>query len=153
MAGKILNKRRYIMKAKVGDKVKVHYTLRIDDEVFESSVGTKPLEFVIGNGEMIQGFENGIIDMSPGDTKTIHIPADEAYGSYDENKVFDFDRKRAPEGFEPEIGQIVQMYRPDGKSFIVTVVDITGDYFKMDANHPLAGRDLTFDLELVEIVS
>ncbi len=141
------------MKAKVGDKVRVHYTLRIDNEVFESSVGTKPIEFVIGDGGMIPGFENGVIDMSPGDTRTIHIPAEEAYGPRDENKVFEFDRSRAPEGFEPEIGQIVQMYRPDGKSFIVTVVDITDEFFKMDANHPLAGKDLTFDLELVEIVS
>jgi peptidylprolyl isomerase len=91
--------------------------------------------------------------MAPGETKTIHIPAEEAYGPRDENKVFDFDRSRAPEGFEPEIGQMVQMYRPDGKSIIVTVVDITDEYFKMDANHPLAGKDLTFDLELVEIVT
>ncbi len=141
------------MKAKVGDKVRVHYTLRIDDEVFESSVGMKPIEFVIGNGDLLPGFENGVIDMSPGETKTIHIPAEEAYGPRDENKVFDFDRSRAPEGFEPEIGQMVQMYRPDGKSIIVTVVDITDEYFKMDANHPLAGKDLTFDLELVEIVT
>lgn len=141
------------MKAKVGDKVRVHYTLRIDDEVFESSVGMKPIEFVIGNGDLLPGFENGVIDMAPGETKTIHIPAEEAYGPRDENKVFDFDRSRAPEGFEPEIGQMVQMYRPDGKSIIVTVVDITDEYFKMDANHPLAGKDLTFDLELVEIVT
>lgn len=153
MGDKIFNERRFIMKAKTGDKVKVHYTLRIDDEVFESSVETKPIEFVIGDGGMISGFENGVIDMSPGDTKTIHIPADEAYGQHDEEKVFDFDRSRAPQGFEPEVGQIVQMYRPDGKSFIVTVVDITDEYFKMDANHPLAGKDLTFDLELVEITS
>ena len=141
------------MKAKAGDRVKVHYTLRIDDEVFESSVGTQPIEFVIGTGGMIPGFENGVIDMSPGDTKTIHIPAEEAYGPRDESKVFDFDRSRAPEGFEPEIGQIVQMYRPDGKTIIVTVVGITDEYFKMDANHPLAGKDLTFDLELVEIMA
>ena len=141
------------MKAKVGDRVKVHYTLRIDDEVFESSVGTQPVEFIIGNGDLLPGFENSIVDMSPGDTKTIHIPAVEAYGLHDENKVFDFDRSRAPEGFEPEIGQMVQMYRPDGKTIIVTVVDITDEYFRMDANHPLAGKDLTFDLELVEIVA
>jgi len=141
------------MKAKVGDRVKVHYTLRIDDEVFESSVGTQPIEFIIGNGDLLPGFENGIVDMSPGDTKTIHIPAAEAYGPHDENKVFNFDRSRAPEGFDPEIGQMVQMYRPDGKTIIVTVVDITDEYFRMDANHPLAGKDLTFDLELVEIVA
>ncbi|GAB4537915.1 MAG: peptidylprolyl isomerase [Thermodesulfovibrionia bacterium] len=141
------------MKAKVGDRVRVHYTLKIDDEVFESSVGAKPIEFVIGDGEMIPGFEEGVIDMSPGETKTICILAEDAYGEHDENKVFEFDRRRAPEGFEPEIGQIVQMYRPDGKSFMVTVVDITDNYFRMDANHPLAGKDLTFDIELVEIVS
>jgi len=141
------------MKAKVGDRVRVHYTLRIDDEVFESSVGANPIEFTIGNGEVISGFEGGVIDMSPGEKKTICILAEDAYGTYDENKVFKFDRRMSPEGFEPEIGQIVQMYRPDGKSFLVTVVEITDDYFKMDANHPLSGKDLTFDLELVEILS
>lgn len=142
------------MEAKNGDRVKVHYTLKVNDEdVIESSVGTNPFEFVIGDRKMIPRFEDSVISMSPGETKTITIPAEEAYGPYDENKVFEFDRTKAPEGFEPQIGEPVQMYRPDGKSFIVTIVDITDKVFRMDVNHPLAGIDLTFDLELVEIIS
>ena len=142
------------MQAKEGDRVRIHYTLMFDnEEVIESSVGSVPLEFTIGEGKMIPGLENGVIGMRPGETKRIFVPSEEAYGPYDENMVFEFSRDRAPEGFEPYIGQRVQMYRPDGKPFIVTVIDITEDTFKMDANHPLAGKDLIFDLELLEIVS
>ncbi len=140
------------MKAKKEDKVKVHYTLKLgNDEVVESSVGVKPLEFTIGEGKMIPGFENGIIGMASGASKTINIPSKEAYGLHDEKKVFEFDKSRMPKDFEPQIGQTVQLHRPDGKSFAVTILDITEKGFKMDANHPLAGKDLTFDLELVEI--
>ncbi len=142
------------MKAKNGDKVKVHYTLRLDDgTVVESSAGTMPLEFTIGNRELIQGFENGILGMGPGESKTVTIPAEQAYGPRNENMIFEFNRDKAPEGFEPQIGQVVHMHRPDGKSFTVTVINITEKGFMMDANHPLSGKDLTFDLELVEIMS
>lgn len=141
------------MQVKNGDRVKVHYTLKLDNgEVVESSSSAMPLEITIGEGKMIPGFENGIIGMTPGESKTITVPAEEAYGHRNENMVFEFSRERAPEGFEPQIGQPVRMYRPDGKSFVVTVIDITEEGFKMDANHPLAGKPLIFDLELVEIV-
>lgn len=141
------------MKAKKEDKVKVHYTLKLgNDEVVESSVGVKPLEFTIGEGKMIPGFENGIIGMTSGQSKTINIPSGKAYGPHDEKKVFEFDKSRMPKGFEPQIGQTVQLHRPDGKPFPVTVIGFTEKGFKMDANHPLAGKDLTFDLELVKIL-
>ena len=140
------------MQAKKGNKVKVHYTLKFDDgTVVESSEGRMPIEFTLGNGEIIQGFENGIIGMNQGESKTIIIQAAEAYGAYDEKKVFEFSRDRAPVGFDPQIGNMIRMHRPDGKSFIVSVIDITEKGFIMDANHPLSGKDLTFDLELMEI--
>lgn len=142
------------MQAKNGDKVKVHYTLKLDDgKVVESSAGAMPLEFNVGKGEMIAGFENGVIGMSAGESKTITIPVEQAYGHRNENMVFEFSRERAPEGFEPQVGQLVRMHKPDGKSFTVTIIDIAEKGFKMDANHPLAGKDLVFDLELVEIIT
>jgi peptidylprolyl isomerase len=124
-----------------------------DGEVIESTIGAAPLELTLGDGRIIPGLEKGIIGMSPGESKSLYIPAEEAHGLRDENKVFEFDRSRAPEGFDPVVGQQVRMYRPDGKEFIVTVIEITEKGFKMDANHPLAGKDLIFDLELLEIVS
>ena len=141
------------MQAKNGNKVKVHYTLKVDGEVVESSAGAVPLEVTLGEGRMIPGFENGIIGMALGESKTITVPAEEAYGHRNENMVFEFSRDRAPQGFEPQIGQMVRMHRPDGSSFTVTVIDVNEKGFKMDANHPLAGKELVFDLELVEIVS
>jgi FKBP-type peptidyl-prolyl cis-trans isomerase 2 len=140
------------MPAKNGDKVKVHYTLKdISGNVVESSVNSKPLEFIIGEGKIIPGFEKNIIGMEPKDTKTVNIPPEEAYGPHDEKMVFEFDKKNAPQDFDPQIGQTVKMHRPDGKSFVVNVVGRTEKGFLMDANHPLAGKKLTFDLELVEI--
>lgn len=140
------------MKAKDGDTVKVNYTLRIhDDQVVESSQGTAPLEFTMGGKKMTPGFEKGVIGMEPGESKSLHIPSADAYGPRDERLVFEFDRSRAPESFDPTIGQQLQMHRPDGKAFMVTVVSKTEKGYTMDANHPLAGKDLIIDLELLEI--
>lgn len=142
------------MQVKNGDKVKVHYTLRLDSgEVVESSVGITPLEFTLGEGKIIPGFENGVIGMTVGEKKTIKIPYDQAYGPRTENMVFEFPKSRCPEGFDPQIGQQAQMFRPDGKSLVVTVIGFTEEGFTMDANHPLSGKQLTFDLELMEIVA
>jgi len=141
------------MPAKKGDKVKVHYTLKdMNGTVVESSVKSVPIEFTIGEGKVIAGFEKKIIGMEPQDTKTVTIPPEDAYGTRDEKKVFEFDKKNAPGDFEPQVGQSIQMHRPDGKSFVVTVLSRTDKGFMMDANHPLAGKELVFDLELVEIV-
>ncbi|MBI4698608.1 MAG: FKBP-type peptidyl-prolyl cis-trans isomerase [Nitrospirae bacterium] len=142
------------MQAKNGDKIKVHYTLKLDGgDVVESSVGTEPLEFTIGKGEMIRGFESGVTGMRVGEKKTITVPAAEAYGERNEKKVFEYNREMAPPEFEPQIGQKVRMHRPDGKEFIVTVMGVNEKSFIMDANHPLSGKDLTFDLDLVEIIN
>lgn len=141
------------MPAKNGDKVKVHYTLKdINGTVVESSVNLIPIEFTIGEGKVITGFEKNVIGMRPKDTKTVTIPPEDAYGTRDEKKVFEFDKKKAPGDFAPQVGQSIQMHRPDGKSFVVTVLSQTEKGFMMDANHPLAGKELIFDLELVEIV-
>jgi len=141
------------MQAKKGDRIKVHYTLKLKDgKTVESSHDSKPLECTLGTGEIIPGFENGVIGMAPGESKTVNVPVEDAYGLHNENKIFEFGRERAPQGFEPGIGETVNMNRPDGSSFSATVIGITDKNFKMDANHPLAGKDLVFDLELVEIV-
>ncbi len=141
------------MPAKKGDKVKVHYTLKdINGKVVESSVNTHPIEFIIGEGKVIPGFEKNMIGMKPGDARTVTIPPEDAYGPRDEKKVFEFDKNNAPGDFDPRVGQTLKMHRPDGKSFTVTVLSRTEKGFMMDANHPLAGKELNFDLELVEIV-
>ncbi len=141
------------MPAKNGDKVKVHYTLKdAEGNVVESSTKTLPIEFTIGEGKIIPGFEKNVLGMELKETKTISIPPEDAYGAHDEKMVFEFDKKNAPEDFNPQIGQTVQMHRPDGKSFAAIVLGYSEKGFRMDANHPLAGKELTFDLELVEIV-
>lgn len=141
------------MQAKNGDRVKVHYTLRDSKgDVVESSRDTQPIEFKIGEGNVIPGFENGIIGMSITETKTVVISPENAYGPHDKNKVFEFERKNAPGDFDPQIGRAVKMHRPDGQAVVVTVVGRTEKGFMMDANHPLAGKELTFDLELLEIL-
>jgi len=142
------------LKAKKGDRVKVHYILKNKEgEIIETSDKGFPIEFTIGEGKMIKGVENGVVGMELNETRTITVPMDEAYGARDERKVFEFSRERAPAGFDPQIGQMVQMHRPDGRAFAVTVIGKTEKGFVMDANHPLAGKDLVFDLTLVEIAN
>jgi len=141
------------MQIKSGDTVKVHYTLKVENgEVIETSAGSAPLEFTLGEGKMIPGFEKGVIGMKQGESKTITVPPEEAYGRREERKIFEFSREKAPPAFDPGIGQTVRMHALDGSFFMVTIVGITEKAFIMDANHPLAGKDLVFDLELVEIV-
>lgn len=138
---------------KEGDKVRIQYTGKLNDgTVFDSSEGRDPIEFTIGKGEFFAAFEQGVIGMSPGESTTIRIPIEEAYGPHKKEMVFEFDKKRAPENFDPAIGQRVQMYRADEHPVMVTVVGINETSFIMDCNHPLAGKDLTFDVTLVEIV-
>ncbi len=142
------------MQAKNGDKIKIHYTLKVDDgEVVESSAGSAPLEFTLGEGKMIRGFEKGVIGMKQGESKTITVLPEEGYGHHEDKKVFELTREKVPQGLDPQVGRSIRLHRPDGQSFNVTVLDITEKGFKMDANHPLAGKKLIFDLELVEIVS
>jgi len=135
------------------DTVKIHYIGKFDDgTVFDSSENSGPMEFKIGEGKYFPLLEQGVVGMIPGESKTIPIPMDEAYGPRLEERIFEFDRKRAPEGFDPSIGQQIQMYRADGKPVNVTVIGISETSFTMDSNHPFAGKDLLIDVTLVGIV-
>jgi peptidylprolyl isomerase len=146
--------------AKTGDKVKVHYTGRLEGgEVFDSSecregdcdCETGPLEFIIGEGNVIPGFEQAIVGMNPGETKTVVIPADQAYGERMEEMVAVVDRKDIPPDLTLEVGNQLEVTQEDGHAFPVIIMEVTESTVTLDGNHPLAGRDLTFDLRLMEI--
>ncbi len=140
--------------AKKGDSVKIHYTGKLKDgTVFDSSEGREPLEFTIGSGTVIPGFEEAVLGMSQGETKEVTIPVDKAYGQRNEELVMEFKLDQFPPHIEPELNQRLQLGAPNGQLVVVTVVDIAGDIVKLDANPPLAGKDLIFNLELVEIAS
>ena len=138
---------------KKGDKVKVHYTGKLDNgTVFDSSKGRNPLEFTIGDGKIIPGFEEAVISMQPGESKTIKIEAEKAYGPYRKELVAEIEKSKFPENIKPEIGQQLQVKQENGQMIIVMIIGFSDTHVTLDANHPLAGRDLTFELELVEIV-
>lgn len=138
--------------AKSGDTVRVHYTGRLDDgSVFDSSEGREPLEFVLGAQQVIPGFEEAVDGLSPGEERTVDIPADRAYGPRREEMVLTVGRDQFPDEIRPEVGQQLQMSQ-DGQVAIVTVTGVSDREVTLDANHPLAGKDLTFDVQLVEIV-
>jgi peptidylprolyl isomerase len=139
--------------AKNGDAVKVHYTGKFDDgAVFDTSMNRDPLQFTIGEGRLIPGFEQAVVGMSPGDSKTTTIPANEAYGPRREELVMEVERKQLPADLKPEVGQQLQLNRPDGQTFVVTVSNVSELSVTLDANHALAGKDLTFDIQLTEIL-
>ncbi|MBI2860533.1 MAG: peptidylprolyl isomerase [Chloroflexi bacterium] len=139
--------------AKSGDTVKIHYTGTLaDGAIFDTSIGKEPLEFTLGEGAVIPGFEEAVTGMQVGDSKTVDIPADQAYGPRDDNLLIKVERSELPEGLEPEVGQQLQSVSPDGGIVVVTVVEVTDTTITVDANHPLAGKDLTFEIELVEIM-
>ena len=138
--------------AQIGNRVRVHYTGRLDDgEVFDSSEGGTPLSFTIGNGQVIPGFENGVIGMAPGDTKTVHIPCAEAYGDRRSDGMMDVPRDEFPPDMPLEVGTSVQGQQASGQTVSFTIVAVSDEAVTLDANHPLAGKDLTFDLTLVSI--
>lgn len=138
--------------AKQGDTVNVHYTGKLDNgTVFDSSVNREPLEFTIGEGRVIPGFEEAVVEMNPGDSKTVKIPANEAYGPRRDEMIVVVDRSQFPPDLNPEVGEQLEMRQADGQSFIVTVTDINDSNVTLDANHPLAGEDLTFDIQLMDI--
>lgn len=140
-------------KAKNGDTVKVHYTGTLEDGTeFDSSREREPLEFTIGGKQVIPGFENGVIGLEEGETITIKIPPTEGYGEYDEKLRFVFDKSQFPKDLELKPGLRLNMQGEGGKVAVFTVVDILGDEVILDGNHPLVGRTLVFDLELVKIV-
>jgi len=137
---------------KNGDTVKVHYTGKLDDgEVFDSSADRDPLEFVVGGGNIIQGFDTAVIGMAIGDRKSIEVPPEQGYGERDEKLVANIQRSQVPDNIELKVGAALEVKHDNGQVINVTVVDMTEEHVSLDANHPLAGKMLTFDLELVEI--
>jgi len=138
--------------AKDGDAVKVHYTGTLGDgTTFDTSVGSDPLEFTLGEGRMIPGFEQAVYGLKVGQSKTVTIPVEEAYGPHDDELVLVIGREQLPAGVNPEVGQGLQMQTTDGRTVTVPVIEVSEETITVDANHPLAGKDLTFEIELVEI--
>lgn len=138
---------------KSGDKIKVHYHGKLTDgQTFDSSEGREPLEFEVGSGMVIPGFDEGVTGMSVGEKKTVTIPYDKAYGARNPQMLVEVTKENFPPEMEIEIGMPLLMSDQNGQQFQVTVVEIKETAVVLDANHPLAGKDLVFDLELVEIV-
>ncbi|RRB17641.1 FKBP-type peptidyl-prolyl cis-trans isomerase [Larkinella knui] len=139
--------------AKAGDTVQVHYTGRKNDgTVFDSSSGRSPLQFQVGSGMVIRGFDEGVKGMEVGEAKTVRIPVEDAYGPSSEDMIFEFDRSLIPDDIELEIGLTLNMHQ-DGNPQAVPVIvrNVTATSVTLDANHPLAGEELIFDIELVGI--
>ncbi|TMI74463.1 MAG: peptidylprolyl isomerase [Bacteroidetes bacterium] len=143
-----------MQQVKSGDKVKVHYHGRLNSgQTFDNSEGREPLEFEVGGGMVIKGFDDGVKGMAVGDKKTINIPFDQAYGPRNPDMIIEMPRERFPKDMELEVGMPLGMSDGQGQQFEVVVAEIKEDVVILDANHPLAGQDLIFDLELVEIVN
>lgn len=141
-----------MQQAKEGDKVKVHYSGRLrSGETFDSSQGREPLEFTVGSGQVIKGFDEGVKGMQVGDKKTVEIAQDDAYGRTDEGAIFEFPLTQFPADIQPQVGMQLMMNNGAGQSFPVVIKEVKEDAVVLDANHPLAGQDLVFDIELVEI--
>jgi peptidylprolyl isomerase len=138
--------------AKKGDKVKVHYTGKLTDgTVFDSSLEREPIEFELGAGQMIAGFDKAVDGMAVGDKKTADIPSAEAYGDKRDDMMVPVPHDKVPEEIKPEVGMQLSMQQPDGQALPVLVAEVNDDHIVLDANHPLAGKDLNFEIELVEI--
>lgn len=138
--------------AKQGDTVKVHYTGRLEDGVvFDSSADRDPLEFTIGSGQIITGFETAVVGMEPGDSVTATVSPTEGYGDHRPDLVIDVPRDRLPGDLEPELGTRLQSETEEGEVIVFTIIGTTESEVKLDANHPLAGKTLEFDIELVEV--
>ncbi len=140
------------MKAKANDKVKVHYTGKLTSgEVFDSSKGREPLEFTVGGGQMIKGFDDAVNGMEVNEYKTVTIPSNEAYGERREELIQEIARDQLPEDMQPEVGQKLVATNDLGHQTQVSVTGVTADAITIDANHDLAGKDLIFEIELVGI--
>lgn len=138
--------------AKVGDTVKVHYTGKLEDgTVFDTSEDRDPIEFTIGGGNIIPGFENAVVGMSPGQSKTETIPCADAYGPRHDEMIQTVERALIPANIDVKEGQRLQVSQPDGQAMVVMVTEVKDDSVTLDGNHMLAGKDLVFDIELIEI--
>ncbi len=139
-------------KVEKGHFVKVHYTGRLENgEIFDSSEGRGPLEFQVGSGQVISGFENQIVGMSINEKKSFTLTPEEAYGHRDDRLEQTFSRSELPPNFEPSVGEILALQTPDGGRIPATVVNITEEEITIDLNHPLAGHTLNFDVEVIDI--
>jgi peptidylprolyl isomerase len=138
---------------KAGDTVRIHYTGTLNDgSTFDSSAGREPLEFVVGSGQIIPGLDSAIPGMKVGDTKVVEVPADQAYGAHNPEGVQAIPRDQFPDNIPLDPGTQLQVQTADGRALPVTITEVSEDAVVLDANHALAGKDLTFDIELVEIV-
>jgi peptidylprolyl isomerase len=138
--------------AKNGTQVSVHYKGTLNDgSVFDESNPERPLEFTVGGGQVIPGFDKAVEGMNVGDSKTVTLEADQAYGQHRDELVMKVDRGRVPKELDIEVGQRYQMEKESGEKFKVTVTEVTESSVTLDANHPLAGQDLTFEIKLVDV--
>ncbi len=138
---------------KANDTVKVHYTGKLTNgQVFDSSLEREPLKVTLGQGMLIPGFENGVIDMKINEKKTINIPVAEAYGEVRKDLFHEVQKDQLPQDIAPEVGMGLASKNPDGTEVQFRVAEVHDKHIVIDANHPLAGQDLIFDLELVEIL-
>jgi len=142
-----------LSKVKDGDTVKVHYTGKLSEEgtVFDSSRERDPLEFTLGEGQLIPGFEQAVIGMEVGDSTTVDIESEDAYGARREDLELEVSKSDLPDNIDPQPGMQLQMQQQNGQAVPVQITEVEDDYVKLDANHPLAGKDLTFDIELLDI--
>ena len=139
--------------AKSGDIVKVNYTGRSEDgSVFESSVGLMPLKFTIGSGEVVHGFEDAVIGMYPGEKKTVVVNPEDGFGMYDSDLVFEVLNEELPEGFTPQVGMDFDLVDEEGYEISGVIIEISNDSVVIDANAPLAGKKVVYNIELIEIV-
>lgn len=141
-----------MQQVKSGDTVKVHYHGKLTTgETFDSSEGREPLEFTVGSGQVIKGFDDALVNMAVGEKKTVQIPVGEAYGDRREDMIVQYPRQEFPAEMTPEVGMQLNMSDNTGNNFPVLITEVQEDVVVLDANHPLAGKDLIFDLEVVSI--
>jgi FKBP-type peptidyl-prolyl cis-trans isomerase 2 len=139
--------------AKQGDTVKVHYIGKLQDgTVFDSSENRDPLQLTLGEGQVISGFEDTIIGMNPGESKTIDVSSEKAYGPYRDEMVVAIAREQFPEHLSVKVNQQLEVVQENGQTLVVRVADVSESTVTLDANHPLAGEDLTFDIQLIEVI-
>jgi FKBP-type peptidyl-prolyl cis-trans isomerase 2 len=141
-----------MQQAKKGDTVKVHYHGKLaDGSTFDSSEGRDPLQFIVGSAQVIKGFDDAMIDMAIGEKKTVNIPVEHAYGERSEDMMIEYPISEFPSDMKPEVGMELQMGDNSGNIFPVVITQVSEESVVLDANHPLAGKDLIFDIELVSI--
>jgi peptidylprolyl isomerase len=135
---------------KNGDKVRIHFTGRFSDgRVFATSIGRDPIELTVGDEEIMIGFREALVGMTPGETKTARIPASKAFGERREDRILRLDAKELQDEARPQVGEVVQLQNDAGVRMSARVMEVTGEGIKLDANHPLAGHDLIFEIEMI----